>query len=151
MDGIGRGTVGMTRRFDSEFDPAELAKITHKGLQPRSKKDEPSVTHQKIELLKDAQQGEGKLITMIARFFGRIVSGIASSVKGLFAAPKKKQIQCENYGHILKPGWTGPQPICLDCGATISSMEQVRGATPKEDRQKNAGKSPFGKERKYVK
>lgn len=142
----------MVRRFDSQFDPEELSRITHKGLKPRQKSSEPRVSEENKQTLKQAQQNEDKLSVRITRMFAAFFGSIASAVKGLFTPRAKKVMQCETYGHVMKPGWTGPHPKCIDCGAAILTLDQVRGATPKADRQDISGKQTFQQtDRKYVK
>jgi hypothetical protein len=144
----------MTNRFDSNFDPDELAKITHRGLQSlsRSPFDDQRVTKEEVVNLKTRQKSEDTVLVHITRFFARIVDGFLSVFRSLLTPPKKKVFQCETYGHVLKPGWTGTRPLCEDCGAQILSLTDVRGATPKADRKDTAGQTPFQQQdRKYVK
>jgi hypothetical protein len=144
----------MTNRFDSKFDPDELAKITHRGLNSlsRSQFDDQRVTQEEVVNLKTRQTQEDTIIVHVTRFFARIVEGILSVFRSLLTPPKKKVFQCETYGHVLKAGWTGDRPHCADCGAPILSLKDVRGATPKEQRPDRAGQTPFQQQdRKYVK
>lgn len=138
----------MSRRFESQFDPEELSKITHRGLKPLSKVNEPKVTQQNIVTLKDAAQEENKLSAKIQKFWGRILIALSNTFKSLLAPPEKKVYQCELYGHVLKGGWSGQYPMCQDCGAQITALDQVRGATPKD--QRGTG-GTTGHERRFVK
>jgi hypothetical protein len=45
-------------------------------------------------------------------------------------------VQCETYGHVIKPGWTGVTPSCEDCGKSVTSLDQLRKAVPKDDKKK---------------
>lgn len=143
----------MTSRFESQFDPDELSKITHRGLQKLDRGQfQERVTQEEIVNLKSRQQSEDTAVVHIRRFFARIWDGIMSALRSLFTPPKKKVVQCATYGHALKPGWTGANPICIDCGAPILSLKDVRGATPRDERKDRAGQTPFQQqERKYVK
>jgi hypothetical protein len=141
----------MAGRFQSEFDPDELNKITHRGLQSLSRSQfEEKQTSEEVSTLKTRQRAEDTFIVKLTRFFARIVDGFASAFKGLFAKPAKKVTQCDNYGHALKPGWTGDRPLCMDCGQAITSLDQVRGAVPRDTKKDVQNPYP-NKDRKYVK
>lgn len=120
-----------TRRFDSQFDPEDLAKITHRGLKPRSKKEEKSVTPESLTSLKTVAQNEQTLSVAIHRVFDRMFGGMSGFFKGLTARPQRKVLQCENYGHVLKAGWHGDFPMCDDCGHKITALDQVRSSNLK--------------------
>lgn len=138
----------MPKKFESNFDPDELAKITHRGLQSLNRRDgEPRMQTGEIVMLKTAQKKEDGPLTAIFRFFQRIIDGFTSGIKALFTPPQKKVMQCQTYGHVMEQGWSGPHPRCVDCGKAILSLDEVRGATPKEDRKP---KDEF-QGRKYVK
>lgn len=139
------------RRFNSEFDADELNKITHRGLQPRSRVNEPRPTHENFDNLKEVQKGEQKFIVKVARFFAGFFGGIGNTMKGLLTPRAKKVMQCQTYGHVMQQGWTGPHPKCIDCGVAILSLDQVRSSTPKSDRKDNPGQQPYQNDRKYVK
>lgn len=143
----------MTSRFDSNFDPDELSKITHRGLQKLNRGQfQERVTKEEVVNLKQRQTEEDTALVHIRRFFARIIEGIMTTLRSLLTPPKKKVVQCELYGHSLKPGWTGAHPVCADCGQPILSLTDVRGATPREQRVDRAGKTPFQQQdRKYVK
>lgn len=139
----------MPRRFQSQFDPDELNKITHRGMQKLSRAQfEERVSQEEVTNLKSRQQEEDTLVVQIRRFFLRIIDGVVSSIRALFTPPKKKVVQCETYGHALKPGWTGAHPICTDCGAPILDPKDVRAATPKAKEKPGEFKQ---QDRKYVK
>jgi hypothetical protein len=141
---------GMPGRFESQFDPDELNKITHRGLQSlsRSQFDENRQTSEHLTNLKARQTKEDTIVVKITRFFARILDGIAGMFRAMLTPPKKKVVQCEQYGHVLKPGWTGAHPKCEDCGAPILSLDDVRKAMPKDQ---NKGQQPEQQQRKYVK
>ncbi len=138
----------MTNRFDSQFDPEELAKMTHRGLKPRQRVDSPKVTHQNLSGLKGAQQEEAKLSVSVRRLFARFSDSIGGTFKGLLAPPIKKVYQCTTYGHILKLGWEGERPLCIDCGAVINSPDEVRSSSPKNPAKPKGFQQA---DRKYVK
>jgi len=143
----------MTGRFQSEFDPDELNRITHRGMKKLSRAQfEERQTTEDVGNLKTKQREEDTPVVVIKRFFMRIVDGVLGLFRALLAPPQKKVVQCDNYGHVLKPGWSGPHPKCMECGAAILSLNEVRGATPKADRKDQAGPTPFQQQdRKYVK
>lgn len=138
----------MTNRFDSQFDPEELAKMTHRGLKPRQHVDSPRVTQQNLNCLKSTQQEEAKLGVSVRRLFARLSDSISGTFKGMLAPPTKKVYQCTTYGHVLKPGWEGERPLCMDCGAVINSLDEVRGSSPKNPAPKKGFQQA---DRKYVK
>jgi hypothetical protein len=135
------------RRFESKFDPEDLARITHRGLKPTSKKEKPSVTHQSLESLKTVAKNEDTAEVTAKRWFHRIFGSLSSFFSGLCAGPQRKVGQCENYGHVLKSGWQGDFPICADCGAKITDIAQVRSANLKNEKKPD---DPYNSGRKYV-
>lgn len=139
----------MAGRFDSQFDPDELNKITHRGLQKlsRSQFDERQ-SKEHVVNLKARQTKEDSIFVAITRFFARIIEGICGMFRALVTPPNKKVIQCDKYGHVLKAGWTGAHPKCDDCGAPIYSLDDVRKAMPKDQ---DKGQPPEQQQRKYVK
>ena len=139
----------MAGRFRSEFDPDELAKITHRGLKPLSGTNEPTVNAEEVSSLKSASRNEAKTGVQARRLMDLFFGGIASALKGLFARKGKKVTQCQIYGHVPEPKWTGPYPKCTDCGAAITRPDEVRGATPRDQRGKSGGDQP--PTRRYVK
>src|SRR5262245_24600407 len=56
------------RRFESQFDPDDLARITHRGLKPTGKKEQPTVTQQSMESLKTVARNQAKAEGSPARF-----------------------------------------------------------------------------------
>jgi len=120
-----------TRRFDSQFDPEDLAKITHRGLKPTGRKEQKSVTPESLTALKTVAQNEQSFAIAIRRVFDRIFGGVAGFFKGLTAGPQRKGGQCVNYGHVLKAGWHGDFPVCEDCGHKITTLDQVRSSSLK--------------------
>jgi hypothetical protein len=122
----------MTSRSQSQFNPDELAKLTHQGLHTLKRVDEPGVTHQQLTTLKARQEEESKPAVIARRSFRQLLDAVQSGVKGMFAAKPKKNLQCANYGHQMRQGWTGPNPVCVDCGADITTLSMLRGATPME-------------------
>src|SRR6185437_182135 len=118
-------------RWDSQFDADELARITHRGMHTLKRaKEEPRVTHQQLSTLKSQEQEQEKPGVVARRQFEQLVSIVSSSFKGMFAGKTKKVVQCDLYGHMLRQGWSGPYPVCVDCGCEITSMSMVRGSTP---------------------
>lgn len=44
---------------------------------------------------------------------------------------KAKNSMCKYYGHVIQGQWKGYLPHCADCGAEITSPEQLRKAMPR--------------------
>ena len=122
----------MTSRSQSQFNPDELAKLTHQGLHTLKRVDEPKVTHQQLTTLKARQEEESKPAVVARRSFRQLIDAVQSGVSGIFAPRQKKHVQCVEYGHQMRQGWSGVNPVCVDCGAEITTLSMLRGATPME-------------------
>jgi hypothetical protein len=141
----------MARRWESQFDADELGRITHRGMRSLKRaKEEPRVTHQQLSTLKSQENEQDKPAVVARRQFQQLVNAVSSSFKGLFACKTKKVVQCDLYGHMLRQGWNGPYPVCVDCGCEITSLSMVRGATPAVKAEPHTDAGMF-QPRKYVK
>lgn len=135
----------------AEYDRDELTRITQRNLRPVSHMNDAGITHQDIKSLKTVAAEEQKSAVQAHRFFDRIFGGLIGLFKGMFFIRPKSHNQCEQYGHILPPGgFQGVLPKCYDCNAPIKSPEEVRGATPRDQRKDDRNKNT-GEQRKYVK
>lgn len=142
----------MARKFESEFDAEELAKITHRGLQSLSRGQvEPRVTQEQKKTLRSTQELETKPEVAVKRFFNMLLDSCTTSVKSMFTPKQKHVRQCDLYGHVLKAGWKGDFPVCHDCGVIINDLKMVRGATPKDERGNCNGPGFVQQDRKFVK
>jgi hypothetical protein len=139
-----------TKRFQSQFDPEDLAKITHRGLNPTSKRtdEQARVTHQSVESLRTVAQLEETPGVAAKRLMHRFFGGIQEFFSGLVSPAQTKVGQCANYGHVLKAGWHGDFPTCDDCGTRITSLDQVRSSNLKNDPHNYDDPTNTG--RKYV-
>ncbi len=135
----------------AEYDREELTRITHSRLRPVNQFNDPGITHQEIKSLKIVAAEEQKGSVQAHRLFDRLFGGILGLFKGLFFIRPKSHNQCDLYGHVLPPGgFQGVLPKCYDCSAEIKSPDEVRGATPREQRRDDRAKDT-GQQRKYVK
>jgi hypothetical protein len=118
-----------TEHSQSQFNPDDLAKITHKGLHTLSRGSEPRVTSQQLNTLKSQQQAVEQPGVVARRHFEQFLHEVGAAVKGFFAEEQKVVVQCENYGHVMRQAWGGAFPICSDCGIEITSQTRLRSAT----------------------
>jgi hypothetical protein len=123
----------------SEFDPEELAKITNRGMRTLSRANEPRISSRQISTLKETEGNEDKPSVQARRQLHQLLDRASAALKALFVRRQRKVVQCDNYGHVLRQGWTGTYPTCADCGKQITALDQVRGACVKEDSQSTSG------------
>lgn len=122
----------------SEFDPDVLAKITNRGMRTLSRANEPRISSRQISTLKETEGNEEKPAVVARRKFQHLLAGASAAIGSLFTRKGKKVTQCDNYGHVLLPGWTGEYPSCADCGRQITSFDQLRGSTVKSNEEQTA-------------
>lgn len=127
----------------SEREREELGKLTHQKLRPVSQVQEEMsggrITQQNIRVMKDSEEkansGEAKTKVFLARLCLSLTTGIGS----MFSTGDRRKVDpCKEYGHNLPFGtqWKGPYPKCLDCGAQITDLSQLRGSINKEESAK---------------
>jgi hypothetical protein len=130
----------------SQFDHDELAKITHRGLQPLSKRTGQRLQQENVEGLKTAERNENQASVFFFRLLDRF-KGLLSLNLGDYMNSKKAHTMCKEYGHVISPGWTGAYPKCDQCGAEVRDPTELRKAIPTKEKNDN----PTDSGRRYVK
>jgi hypothetical protein len=94
--------------------------------------DVQHITGSEIKALRTTSQKATQVNVSFARAIANFFGGIFGGIMGMFAAPVQKRNQCQMYGHIRpNGGWSGPYPKCVECGAAITSEEDLRGSSAK--------------------
>jgi hypothetical protein len=110
-----------------------------------SQPEQVEVEKMTAEEVESIRQTHGRANTNLVaqqRKVAGFLGWLTSAVEGLFAKKDKRTTQCELYGHTLPWGsnWNGPHPKCLDCGAEITSAEQLRKSSVQEKQDKPSWK-----------
>lgn len=133
----------------TEWEKEELGRLTHQRLKSFSRQQEEMqqspgrMTLQNIESMKSvAKQSESKE-AKIKLLIERLRMAVTTSLSSIFA-PSEQRLRddrCKVYGHNLPFGtnWKGAYPKCLDCKATITDPNQLRGAMPMKERERFRG------------
>lgn len=133
----------------TEWEREELGRLTHSKLKSFSQQQADlaqnagRMTLQNIEQMKSAQKKVETREAKIKLLLDRLKMAVTTSLSGLFSRSAARQAEsvCTIYGHNLPWGtnWKGTYPKCLDCGSEITDASQLRGATPKADRERFRG------------
>ncbi len=71
------------------------------------------------------------------RPFEEMLMDVVNEFYFLVCVPLHQRTMCRNYGHVLHTRrFHGNRPLCVDCGKTIYSKDDLRTAVPKSELRK---------------
>lgn len=88
------------------------------------------ITREEVATLRNISVKKETLSHKLTQAFHVAWRDISVLVNAPLKAARLNNSMCKYYGHVIQGAWQGYLPKCRDCGAEISSPDQLRKASP---------------------
>lgn len=89
------------------------------------------ITREEVITLRNIQVGKKTWLRKLTGLFHNCMRDIKTMMHAPIKSKAVTNSMCKYYGHIIHGPWQGYLPKCRDCGAEISSPDQLRKASPR--------------------